>query len=132
MAVAQVGGWRHSLLDPPRDFEIVLESQRLSPASWRAPRSGNVAVIFARERDGRICRSSERMIADAERVAAFVREHSPLAFCPPCIGRRLRLDIEAATLAVAEVGLRTGYGFKVGACSHCEKTDLLLVVEVVA
>ena len=69
------------------------------------------------------------MIADAERVAAFVREHSPLAFCPPCIGRRLRLDIEAATLAVAEVGLRAGYGFKVGACSHCAKTDLLLVVE---
>jgi|SRR5436305_7272876 len=72
------------------------------------------------------------MIADAERIAPFVGEHSPLAFCPPCIGRRLRLDIEAATLAVAEVGLRAGYGFKVGACSHCAKTDLLLMVEVVA
>jgi hypothetical protein len=69
-------------------------------------------------------------LSATERVAAFVRDHPLLARCVACLGTRLELDFDTATVAFAEVVLRPGYDLQRDFCLDCGKMDLLLVLKV--
>ena len=68
-------------------------------------------------------------LSATERLAAFVRDHPLLALCVACLGTRLDLDFDTATVAFAEVALRRGYDLQRDLCLDCGKTDLLLVLK---
>ena len=68
-------------------------------------------------------------LSATERIATFVRVHAPLALCATCLGERLQLDLETATVAFAEVALRPRYGLQRKRCLACGNGDLLLVLK---
>jgi hypothetical protein len=68
-------------------------------------------------------------LSATERLAAFVRDHPLLALCVACLGTRLDLDLDTATVAFAEVALRPGYYIQRDTCLDCGRMDLLLVLK---